>query len=435
MTALYNAEKTGGPPPASNVYAGKWTLRSGYALTILTLIYAFNYLDRQVLSLVLPLIKKDLHLSDMTLGLISGFVFVIFYTFLGIPIARIADRSNRRNILAVGLAFWSVMTALTGAVTTGWQLAVTRFLMGAGEATGVAPSTSIISNMFDKTRRPLAMSILTSGSAISSLAFFPIAGWTSQHYGWRVTFLMAGIPGMFLALLLFFTIKEPGRTKKAILQEKFSATMHFLFSSPAFVFTVLGGALVGIDLYAQIVWSPSFLARVHHLNQTQIGYNIGIFHGLAGLIGALLGGFLAERLGKINERWRLWVPGLACIMTLPATLLYLFGPTLNLSLIGLGLSSAFLTMHMGPVYAACHSVAKPAMRATATATFLFAANLIGQIIGPLVVGYLNDHWRQTYGDEAIRYSLVVGAVSVGLGGILMMIGSIRLPQDSARAEL
>ncbi len=416
-------------------YNGEWNSRSIWALTILTGIYTMNYLDRQILALVLPLIKLDLLVSDTSLGLITGPAFVLCYSLLGVPIARLADRSNRRNILAAGVAFWSVMTAATGLVRNAFQLAATRFLMGAGEATGIAPSTSISSDMFGREHRALAMSILTSGSLIASL-LFPLIGRISQICGWRETFMWAGIPGFGLGLLLIFTIKEPARAAgpAKMFQEPFRAALGFLLASRAYLLCVAGGALMGVSLYAAQIWNPTFLYRVHHMNPTQVGAAIGSLRGAMGLVGAMLGGYLTNRLGKKNERWRLWLPGLACLLVFPCEALFLLSSSIRTALIGLALTGAFSAMHIGPVYAVCKGVARKTQRATAAAFFLLCANLCGQIVGPLGVGYLNDRWHALYGGEAIRYSLVLGASFAAMAGLLIVFGARTLPEDMARAE-
>jgi MFS family permease len=204
--------------------------------------------------------------------------------------------------------------------------------------------------------------------------------------------------------------------------------------SRTYVVTVMGGAFIGVSLYATQVWHASFLARVHHLDMAQIGAAIGIFRGLASVGGALLGGYLAVRFGKADDRWRLWLPGIVCVLALPAELVFLLSPSLPVSLAGMMIFHLFLGMQFGPVYAACQTLAKPAMRATATAVFLLAANLVGQIIGPLAVGYLNEYWAQEYGQEAIRYSLILGGACACLGGFLLLLGADRLRSDTARAE-
>ena len=416
--------------------ARDWTPRSIYALALLTLIYAFNYLDRSILSLVLPQVKAEMHLSDTALGLVSGFAFVLFYSLLGVPIARLADRSSRRNIVGIGLIFWSLMTSLTGLVANVWQLATTRFLMGAGEACGVAPSNALVSDMFSPARRNLAVAILSSGSAIAFVVFFPLVGWLVDHHGWRATFVAAGVPGIVLALLLFTTVREPARAAPVTPEEgreSLTETVRFLLQSPAFVRTVVGGAFMGISLYASAVWNPMFLVRVHGLSLTEVGSVIGPLRGLAGLGGVLFGGWLADRLGRRDARWRLAMPGIACVLVLPADLVFLLSGALGTSLAGLAVAQFCTSMHLGPVYAACMAVARARMRATAAALFLLIANFVGQILGPLIVGYLNDRLNASYGDLAIRYSLIIGAVCAALGGAVLISAARSLERDSRRA--
>ena len=401
-----------------------WTAGSLYALGLLTLIYSLNYLDRFVLSLVLPQLKRDMHLSDTALGLLAGFAFVLFYSLAGLPIARLADRSNRRNILGLGLVVWSLMTALSGLATNIWQLAVTRFLMGAGESCGIAPSNSMVADLFSKAARPMAVAILVSGSSLAFVLFFPMVGWITQNWGWRAAFICSGAPGVLLALLLFLTVKEPIRSRDTMAadphQEKFADALRLLWRSPVFALIAAGGSFMGINLYASSTWHPMFLVRVHGFDLAQVGATLGPLRGFAGLLGGLLGGFLADRLGRKDERWRLWVPGLACVLILPLELVFLLSENVTLALVALGAAQLSASAHLGPVYAACMSAAKANMRTTAAAMFLLCANLVGQIFGPLSVGYLNDIWQARIGPTAIRYSLIVGAICAALGGIAFL---------------
>jgi MFS family permease len=414
----------------------EWTPRSIYVLGLLTLSYALNHLDRSILSLVLPQIKAEMHLSDTVLGLVSGFAFVLFYSLLGVPIARLADRSSRRNILGIGLAFWSVMTSLTGYVANVWQLAVSRFLMGAGEACGVAPANAMVADLFSKARRSLAVAILASGSSLAFVVFFPLAGWIADTWGWRAAFIAAGVPGIVLALLLFTTVTEPVRAVPAggaAARDSLLRTAWFLCGSKAFVYTVAGGACMGISLYASAVWNPMFLVRVHGFSVTDVGATVGPLRGIAGFGGVILGGWLADRLGRRDPRWYLATPAIACILVLPADLVFLLADPIGLSLAGLAVAQFCTSMHMGPVYAACMAVARPQMRATASAIFLLVANLVGQVIGPLLVGYLNDRLRVVHGELAIRYSLIVGAVCAALAGAFLLRAGRAFGADSQRA--
>jgi predicted MFS family arabinose efflux permease len=416
--------------------AREWTSAPIYSLGLLTLIYSLNYLDRQIISLVLPLLKADLHLTDTELGLVIGFAFVLFYSLMGVPIARLADRSNRRNIIAVGCAFWSVMTCLSGFVANVWQLAATRFLMGAGEAAGVAPSNSMIADLVSRERRPLALSIMTSGTGLAALVFFPIVGWIASTHGWRSAFVFAGIAGTIVSALFFATVREPPRQARAISASPtpFLEAVRFLAGARSYLLVIAGGAFMGIALYANLIWSATFLARVHGFSIVQIGTSLGPIRGICGIAGVLAGGLLASKLGERSLRWQLLVPGIACVLVLPAELLFLLPSSDVASLTGLGVAHFFASMHLGPIYSACLSIAGPRLRATASALFLLVANLVGQIIGPLVVGRLNDVWRAQYGSLAIRYSMVVGACCALIAGLLIISGAGYFAHDARRAD-
>jgi len=417
-----------------------WTRASCWTLGLLTLISTFNYYDRSILGLVLPLIKAEMQVSDTVLGLVSGLAFVLFYSLLGVPIAWAADRWNRRNIIAAGLFFWSMMTVLTGIVTNIWQLAFTRFLMGAGEACGLAPSNSMIADVFRAERRPLALSIFGTAFAISSIVFLPIAGWISQAHGWRMAFITAGIPGMALAALFYFTVREPargahdGKAKSSIANIPFATTLRFMRGSRTYLLVLAGVTFMGANIYAAGVWSSTFLVRVHGLGIGEIASVIGPVRGVLGFAGVLLGGMLTDRLGRMNTRWRLSVPAIACLAVAPAELAFLLGDSTPIWVGGLILSSLLTFLHQGPVFAAALSVAKPRMRATITALLLLFSSLVGQVIGPLMIGWLNDRLAPTLGDLAIRYSMLVVVLCAFLSGLCLLAASRTLADDIRRVE-
>jgi MFS family permease len=409
-----------------------------YALALLTLIYALNYTDRNIFSIVLQSMKQELVLTDTQIGLIGGFAFVLFYSILGVPIARLADRHDRRLIIGTGFAFWSLMTALTGLVTNVWQLAVCRFLMGAGEATGIAPSNSMVSDLFSKARRPLALAVLASGSSIGYFFGYMLGGWVNQLYGWRAAFLVAGIPGMIIALIFVLTVREPARTghrPKSWDKETFWQALKFLAGSRCYIFTVIGCSLLSINVYAILVWNAAFLIRVHGFTSGEAGTALGLVRGAIGIVAIPLGGYLANRLGAIDQRWRVWVPALGVLLTLPADLLFLFAPQASFSVLGIALGTFFTGLQFGPVYALCQDVARPHMRAVSIALFLLCVNLVGQIIGPLVVGSLNDVLKPAYGDLAIRYSMLFGAFCALPAGNLILLGTPFYAADVKRAEV
>jgi MFS family permease len=416
--------------------------RAVYTLGFLTLISTFNYLDRSILGLALPAIKKEMQLSDTMLGLVSGLAFVIFYSLLGVPIAWLADRFSRRNIIAIGFAFWSLMTVLTGFVANVWQLAAARFLMGAGEACGLAPSNAMLSDLFRAARRPLALSIFGTANSIAFTLFFPIAGLIAETRGWRAMFVAAGIPGLVLALLFALSVREPARgaleevarEREETKPESLSASLAFLAGARSYLWMLLGCMFMGSNAFAAGAWTPTFLTRVHGLKMSEIASTIGPIRGVVGALGILTGGLLIDRLGKRDARWRLRLPAFACLVTGPAELLFLLGDTRTLWMAGFALTSLFTLVHMGPIFAAALAVTKLRMRALATSIMVLAASLLGQAVGPLMVGFLNDLLAPSLGAHAIRYSLLITAGTAIAAGICFWAAEHHFERDVLRAN-
>jgi MFS family permease len=426
---------TEAPAPARQ---GDWRPATLYSLGFLTLIATFNYLDRSLLGLALPAIKREMQVSDTVLGLVSGLAFVLFYSILGIPIAWAADRYNRRNIVAIGFAFWSLTTALSGFVANIWQLAIARFLMGAGEAAGLAPSTSMISDLFRPQRRALAMSIFGTAGVVAGVAFFPIVGWIGEHHGWRAMFVVAGIPGMLLALLFALTVREPARGGKDPIAAREAAptvreTARFLIGSPAYLLLTAGATFMGANLFAAASWAPTFLARVHGMRLSEIAFAIGPVRGGLGALGIVAIGVLIDRLGRARPKMRARIPAIACILAGPAEALFLLGDPGWLWMAGFGISGFFVLAYQGPVFALGMSVVPPSMRAVAVSIMVFSAALLGQVFGPLIVGMLNDALAPEYGAQAIRYSLLVGALTPMIAGAMFWLAGDRLARDALPA--
>lgn len=394
----------------------KWPWGATWPLMLLTLISVFNYLDRSLLGLALPRIKEEFAASDTALGLVTGMAFVVLYSIVGLPIAWLADRANRRNIVAAGLAFWSLMTIATGYVSSMIQLAAARLLLGAGEAAALPPANSIIADLFPPSRRPLALAIFGTASSIAFIALFPIAGWVAQNYGWRQMFIVMGAPGLLLAPLLVLTVREPARviaapprlsgSVGAILRGVFA-----LFGNPCYRWLFIGVTLMGANIWAAGAWTPTFFNRVHGMNLAEVASTIGPVRGIVSAAGILAGGLLIDRIPPHRHSWRLLLPALACFLAGPAEAVLLLGDAKAVWFFGLAATSFLTLIHQGPVYAATVNIVAPDQRALAVATLLFGASFLGNVIGPTAVGMLNDALTPSYGDAAVRYSMLLIAIT------------------------
>jgi MFS family permease len=412
-----------------------WTRASVYALGFLTLISTLNYFDRSVISLVMPLIQKEMGISNTTVGVISSVVAV--YAIVGVPVAALADRWSRKNVIAAGFFFWSAMTALTGLAGSVWQLISTRFLMAVGESCGVAPSNSLMSDVFSKRALTTAIAIFTCASSIAAIVYSPGAGWLADHFGWRSAFLAAGVPGMVLAFVFFATVKEParggGEAKAKEERAGFIETFRFLAGSPAFWSMIVGGAFLGAYLYGTGAFGAIFLVNVHDLTITYIGAVIGPIRGVVSAVGILLGGVIAGRLSRADERWRSWTPALACLLLAPAEAVFVFADPTWAWMTGLIFSALFSIMYQPAVYAALMAVARPRMRATAVSINLLAATVVGQFVGPILIGELTDLLTPAYGNLAVRYSMGVVILCAVIGGLCFAAGGLFIARDIRRA--
>jgi MFS family permease len=422
-----------------------WTFAGVYALVFLTLVSTLNYFDRSVLSLMLPLIKKDFRVSDTALGLITALIAV--YSILGVPVAWLAERWSRRNVVAIGLFLWSLMTALTGLVTQVWQLGATRFAVAIGESAGLAPSQSMLSSIFSARARPVVLSIITTASSLALILYSPAAGWLSgvsaealgsfapalaPFHGWRIVFLAAGAPGLVLALIMLATIREP-KHHQAVKTAPLGEAVGFLFGSKAFLWCLLGTSVMGVYLYGVSAWDASYLNRVRHFSVPQIGQIFSPIRGAFSAAGILLGGLLSARMERLDPRWRCWIPGLACVLMAPFQFVYLFADAAPVWISAYAAAALFSIMHQGPIYAVYVSVAQARSRAVAVSVALLGATVVGQFGGPILIGYLNDEMHARFGDAAIRYSMLVVMACAFLAGLCYLVAGRYVVADTKRA--
>ncbi len=410
-----------------------------YSLVMLTAIYSLNFLDRRVIAILIDPIKHDYHLSDKAMGFISGFGFVIFYSILAAPVARWADRGNRRSIITLGLVIWSGMTAVGGVARNALQLTLSRFGVGVGEAAGTAPSSSMISDLFPGTRRSGAMAVYQLGPVIGGFLGIFVGGWVNQSYGWHAAFLVAGIPGLLVALLFRLTVKEPTRgvteTKRVnTAQEDLGGTFRFMLSQRCYMILLLGFCFTTFTQFGLGTWAPSFFGRIHHLNTKRIGIYAGTAQAIAGLVGTLVGGYLSDFLGRRNVRWRVYVSAVCSILACPGVLLFVMSHSLFWCIVGFMIFSATSPVHVGPIVAVSHSVVKVGMRAFATSVIYLISELLGLGFGPFLIGVFNDHYAHTLGVSVIRYSTATAAFTTLIGGLLFCLAAQSLERDMDRAS-
>ena len=410
-----------------------------YALVILTIVYSFNFIDRQLLAILQESIKADLLLSDSQLGLLTGFAFALFYVTAGIPIARWADHSNRRNIVSLALFVWSGMTAVSGFVQNYWQLLLARIGVGVGEAGGSPPSHSMISDMFPENQRASALGFYSTGVSIGILFGFLFGGWLNEFFGWRTAFLVVGIPGVLLALVVRFTLKEPARGQSEMREaseERQSAmdVFRLLASRPSFRHMALGAALNAFAGYATANWTASFMIRSHQMATGELGTWLSLIIGFGGAIGVLGGGVLADRLARKDKRWHLWLPALAGLIALPFAISVYVVDNAYLALSMMIVPGIMSNVYLGNVLAMTHGLVGLRMRALASAVLFFIINIVGLGAGPWVIGMVSDMWSASLGAESLRQAMLWVIPPVMAWSIChLYLGSRELRNDLARA--
>jgi predicted MFS family arabinose efflux permease len=384
-----------------------------YLLVLLLIIFAFNFVDRVVLGLVLQDIKNDLHLSDTQLGFLTGIAFALFYSVMGIPIARWADHGNRVTIISITAAIWSVGVALCGAVGSFLQLLLVRIGVAVGEAGCVPPAHSLIADYFTRAERPRAVAIYMLGAPLSAIIGYFLAGWLNEYYGWRLTFMMMGLPGFALAALAWLTLREPRRERPATEhlnaaapppQASLKEVLATLQANATFRHLLLCFSVTYFFGAGTSQWLPTFFIRSYEMQTGELGSWFAAILGLGGILGTYLGGEWASRRAARNERLQLQAMSLVlpCIGVLWACI-YL-APNRELAFASMALAALGSTMASGPMFATIQTLVPERMRAVAISIIYLFANLIGMGLGPLAAGALSDAFRPWAGDESVRYA-------------------------------
>ena len=405
-----------------------------YVLALLTLGYVFNFVDRQVMTILIEPIKMEFGASDTQMGLLSGLAFALFYATLGIPVARLADRWSRRNVLAISMTTWSAVTALCATATGFWHLLLLRIGVGIGEAGGTPPSQSLLADYFPPEKRAFAQGILATAPNIGILVGLFGGALIAEAYGWRSVFLVFGIPGVLLAILIQLTIKEPLKVTASASEEGAGlfSTLGNIFRLPSFAHIMVGVGFTGIAGYGLGVWSPSLLVRVHNMSLVDAGLYLGLIGVFGGGLGTISSGLLVDRLARRDKRWQLWLPAIGIFLALPTQLAFLLWPAehrlvmgdvdVPFALVFMALSAVFASFWIAPSYAAVQNLVPQYWRTQASALMLLAINLLGMGLGPLLVGMLSDLLSQ-FGDSSVRYGLSIGVSLSLVGGIAYLRGS------------
>lgn len=403
-------------------------------LAMLVLVYTFNFIDRQIVGILAVPIKADLGLTDTQLGLMGGLAFALFYTALGIPIAMLADRSNRTTIMTVALVVWSAMTAVCGYAQNFWQLFLARLGVGVGEAGGVAPAYSLVADYFPPQQRARALAVYSFGVPIGSALGIVFGGLIAHHVDWRTAFIVVGVAGVLVAPVFKLVVREPPRgrydgPRGAGKPVGFGEVLRVLRGKRAFWGISLGASASSMMGYGLFFWLPSFFVRSHGMTLLDASLYFGAILFVGGIAGIWMGGSLADRFGAARRRNYALIPAVAFLATVPFYVGAVTSSSLALSFALFLVPTALGLVWLGPTLSAIQHVVPPGMRATASAVFLFVNNLIGIGLGTVALGALSDALAVHFGDDSLRYAILAGTSFYLVAAGMFLLSAKRLEKD------
>lgn len=386
-------------------------------LWILLIVYIFNFIDRQIVNILAEPIAKDLKLSDTQIGLMTGIAFALFYTVLGLPIARYADRgdTNRPRLIALALAIWSAMTAICGLAQNFVQLLLARVGVGVGEAGCTPAAHSLISDLVPKERRASALGFYALGIPIGTVLGMIIGGQLVDALGWRHAFMIVGLPGVAMAIVVVLVLKDPRQLAQASgvvapAGLDWRAALRSIFSSRAMVLLLVAAASAAFLSYGKTTWATIFFQRTHGLTPGQVGLWLGITNGVAGILGTWLSGKIADRYGAKNRQHVLTAAAAGMLLVAPTAILGYSAGEWRLAIALLFVPTFLGSLYYGPTYSSVQGLADPQARAMASAVLLFFQNLIGLGLGPLLFGMLSDAIKPSFGEDSVRYVLYAASL-------------------------
>ncbi len=415
---------------------------SWYALGVLTLVYVLNFLDRSLIYILFTPIKRELALSDFQLALLGSTSFVIFYTLLGIPFGRLADRVNRKLLIAAGLAVWSLFSGLTGFADGFWQIFFCRVMVGVGEATLGPAALSLLSDYFPQRLRATVGAIYSSGIAAGGGIAFFLGGWIAGTYGWRWAFYLLGFPGLVLCLMVLGLREvQRGRTEVAgaattptssVPQETTSRDWRIIFKSVPLRFHCLGYALFALAANSLTMWGPAFFTRVHGMDIATIGFMAGTLAVAGGVPGTILGGYVADRFRRRGRGGRMLFTACGALAAIPLWFILLFSNTPALLVVAILIMYGVALMWLGPAAADVQDIVGPQLRGLGIGVYFFTVNVIGYGIGPPIIGKVNDLFGVSSAPQRMRYALLIAPLACLLSALFLLIGSRKLQAEERR---
>jgi len=394
-----------------------------YTLGVLVLVFTSSHIDRQIVAILGQPIKESLAISDTQLGLLTGVMFALFYATLGMPMAMWADRRNRRNLIAFSIAMWSAMTALCGMAQNYLQLLLARIGVGVGEAGSNPPSHSIIADLYGPAERATALAIFGTGVNVGIMLGYLIGGWVNEWLDWRWAFIVAGLPGLAIALLVRLTVREPPRgyseggisSSTDAVAPPFWSVVRTMAASAILRNTVIAGTLVSFFGYALVLWVPVYLVRVHGMGTGEVGSILALLVGLGGAAGTFTAGWLADRLSKRHPGWRAWIVVAAYSIAMPLAAAAFLVESTFATITLYALPAILAGAYLGPGFAIIQSHVPLGMRSVAAAINLFILNIVGLGLGPFSVGLIRDLMADQAGVDSLRYGLLA-MIPVGVWG-------------------
>jgi len=438
--------------PVADPYPPVYT---GYVMFMVLLTMIFSNVDRTILSILVDDIKAEFRLSDTQMGLLLGPAFAIVYTILCLPFGRYADTTGvRRSIVAYSLFVWSLFTCATAYVTGFFQIFLMRMGVGVGEAGGTAPSVSMLSDYLTPAKRARGISVVSIGAVLGMGLGMVVGGWVSERWGWRMAFLAAGVPGLVLAILYRFTVQEPRRGGSEGRQAEATALLpglRLLLSMRTFQFILAANAISLFSSMGRNLWEPAFLMRTYDMGQFEAGAWYFLTAPLPSMLGIFLGGYLADRFGARDTRWFLWVPALGQLVSVPILVIFLIWPETDLIpmpsfMVAAGLPTMPVALVWGlfgsviggaytaPFMSTIQGISPLRMRAFAMAVSTLVTTLVGHAAGPLIVGMIADAFELRFGEDALRYSLLVPTLTPLLSSLICVIGARHVGNDLARSR-